>query len=376
MQKMRGQWIGNYDGTNSGEIILNLDETDDAYEGVAYLHESNKKLPSIAVAIKTPNKNSTSSFTSSEIYPINPKTGLIDTVENVQALLPEGFIFPKSANANFCLENAMLNITWNTDIGTTGSCELHRNLDESLSKLNALNLNWSEFKEYVSGLQGSSKLIFRGQNKAWPLRTGYHRTGRANLIRFLNTDIRLLNQKLSARTKHIFDLDSPRELGAFLNLLQHHGYPTPMLDWTYSPYVALFFAYRGISLKDSRNANPNDHVRVFTFDVGEWERDFIQILNLINVHKHVSIGEFLAIENERMIPQQAVTTVTNIDDIESYILECGVLRKKDYLKAIDIPVSERSIVIKELTYMGLQAGALFPGLDGVCEELKERNFQH
>jgi len=30
-------------------------------------------------------------------------------------------------------------------------------------------------------------------------------------------------------------------------------------------------------------------------------------------------------------------------------------------------------VIRELGYMGITAGAMFPGLDGACEELRERN---
>jgi len=30
--------------------------------------------------------------------------------------------------------------------------------------------------------------------------------------------------------------------------------------------------------------------------------------------------------------------------------------------------------MNELAYMGITAGALFPGLDGTCEELKEKNF--
>jgi hypothetical protein len=45
-----------------------------------------------------------------------------------------------------------------------------------------------------------------------------------------------------------------------------------------------------------------------------------------------------------------------------------------YLKAIDIPWRERSKVMRELRYMGITAGAMFPGLDGICEELKELNF--
>ena len=35
--KVHGQWIGTYTGTSEGTIILNIDECDAAYEGVAYL---------------------------------------------------------------------------------------------------------------------------------------------------------------------------------------------------------------------------------------------------------------------------------------------------------------------------------------------------
>jgi hypothetical protein len=88
---------------------------------------------------------------------------------------------------------------------------------------------------------------------------------------------------------------------------------------------------------------------------------------------HLSIGEFLAIENERMIPQQAASTVTNLDDIETYIRGKETAEKK-YLWAIDLPAKERKMVVEELTYMGITASSLFPGLDGACEELRERNF--
>jgi hypothetical protein len=32
-------------------------------------------------------------------------------------------------------------------------------------------------------------------------------------------------------------------------------------------------------------------------------------------------------------------------------------------------------VANDLRYMGITAGSLFPGLDGMCEELKEQNFE-
>jgi hypothetical protein len=92
------------------------------------------------------------------------------------------------------------------------------------------------------------------------------------------------------------------------------------------------------------------------------------------VSLHFSIQEFLAIENERMIPQQAASTVTNVDDIEAYITS-KESKEKTYLSAIDLPLQERRCALQELSFMGITAGSLFPGLDGVCEELKQRNFE-
>jgi hypothetical protein len=179
---------------------------------------------------------------------------------------------------------------------------------------------------------------------------------------------------LSARTKHVFNVQIPEETGAFYNLVQHHGYPTPLLDWTYSPYVAAFFAYRRISNEKAARAKPDENVRIFVFDQAKWRADWQQHNALIVPIQHVSVMEFLAIENERLIPQQGASTLTNVDDIETYVMSKESEAKK-YLWAIDLPVRERRDVARELAYMGITAGSLFPGLDGACEELKQRNFE-
>jgi hypothetical protein len=157
--------------------------------------------------------------------------------------------------------------------------------------------------------------------------------------------------------------------------VQHHGYPTPLLDWTYSPYVAAFFAYRGISDEKAMQSMPDAKVRIFAFNQELWKSDFNQLAQLLPAGPHLSVSEFLALENERMIPQQAASTITNIDDIESYIVS-KESPDKQYLFAIDLPIKDRKKVIQELEYMGITAGSLFPGLDGACEELRERNFRN
>jgi hypothetical protein len=370
---MHGQWIGKYEGTNNGLIIVNIDDRGTCYEGVAYLLDFLIGLPHLAAFFKTETKDNNFKLRTQLIMPINPLSGIADIWENCKKSFVENITIPEYADVEGKWDDKNLTLKWSTNIGTNSFCELPKTKADQPSEYEPINLDWKGFKEHVSKLDGR-KLLFRGQNKPWRLRTAFHRTGRTNLYRFITEDIQTLYRNLSARTKHIFNLEIGNENGAFYNLLQHHGYPTPLLDWTCSPYVAAFFAYRGIDKNEANSAKDEDKVRVLVFEYEQWKSDYNQILNLSSASLHLSACEFIAIENERMIPQQSVSTVTNIDDIESYIKLREKERGKSYLTVIDLPVKERTKVIRELSFMGITAGSLFPGLDGACEELKERFF--
>jgi hypothetical protein len=100
----------------------------------------------------------------------------------------------------------------------------------------------------------------------------------------------------------------------------------------------------------------------------------LQILNVSARRQHFSLVEPIAIENERLMPQQALSNYTTVDDIETYIADKEVATRKQFLRVIDLPLGDRNLVIRELTLMGVTAGSLFPGVEGTCEELRERFF--
>ena len=372
---MKGQWIGNFSGQNQGLLMLNVDDRETHFEGIAYLNVTNKNLPSTAATFVTENKDKSFEFRTANIFPINPTNGVVDTWDNVKHFYDSQIRISEYADVKGAWDDDFIELSWTTEMGTQGSCKLPRSQADKPSNLSSRNKEWKEFKEYILTLEGR-RYLFRGQNQSWRLRTSFFRAGRADLIRFLNEDIQMLHRHLSARTKHVFRLNNPDENGAFFNLVQHHGYPTPLLDWTYSPYVAAFFAYRKILNGVEKIEQEGAKVRIFIFDQAQWKKSFHQVTQLLIPEPHVSVSEFIAVENERMIPQQAASTVTNIDDIESYIATKEAQVGKNFLWAIDLPAIDRRSVMQELSFMGITAGSLFPGLDGACEELRERNFPY
>jgi hypothetical protein len=367
---MNGQWMGNYIGSTTGTIIVEIDELAYQYRGVAYLLESDARVPNAAAFFATQNKDKVFSIRSESIHAIN-QAGLLIEWEDIKASYPTIRQFSRYVDIKGSLNGDELELSWTSDTGVAGRCILPRSKADKPSDLPFSEMTWESFKEQVAKDE-SKRYLFRGQSGPWRLRTSFHRRGRANVLRFLQEDIQVLRRHLSARTKHVFNLLNSDENGAFFNLVQHHGYPTPLLDWSYSPYVAAFFAYRGISNEDMA-ARATDKVRIFVFDQTQWRADQVPVLMAAPAWRHVTIGEFLAIENERMIPQQAASMITNIDDIETFI-RTKELGAKKYLWAIDLLVGERRTIVRELAYMGITAGSLFPGLDGACEELTERNF--
>lgn len=146
------------------------------------------------------------------------------------------------------------------------------------------NLNtWEQLQSKLGSLieslgERSEKLLFRGQSDSgWKIETTVERkleppitlskyyrfayTAKPKLETFVNTtwDIptppqydRWLNEK---DTLTYYDMPGYD----YLAYLRHHGFPSPFIDWTDSPYIAAFFAFNNCTHAD------NDYVSVYCY---------------------------------------------------------------------------------------------------------------
>ena len=177
-----------------------------------------------------------------------------------------------------------------------------------------------------------------------------------------------LQRPIEAFLGKAIDLSNSINNGYFLNLAQHHGYPTPLLDWTKSPFVAAFFAFR-----KRRFGSGDDPVRIFVFDQAVWPSG-PGTNQFTDCGARLEALELAARDNVRVSPQQSVNMFSNLVDIETYLKEWEDKHQKRVLWRIDIPVSEREQAMKELRVMGITSASLFPGLVGICESFTDISF--
>jgi len=298
-------------------------------------------------------------------------SGLVLTPERLAQKFP-GVQMPTHADTEWEITQNQISLKWGTDIGTNGTGWMIKSEGQNPSLLIPPSdvRTWEEFKKFVLTLE-PYRFVFRGHEKStWRLRTAFHRTGRASLMKFMGQDVPALHRHLSGLTTHHFDLNDRFDYAAFLNLVQHHGYPTPILDWTHSPFVAAYFAFKDLR---KNNLALDQKVRILILDAREWNKNE-RARVLMPGFLHMTILEPLTINNPRVLPQQSISSVTNVDDLEGYLSGGEKQTGRSFLRAIDLPVSERQVVMQELALMGITAGSLFPGLDGACLQLKERYF--
>lgn len=114
---------------------------------------------------------------------------------------------------------------------------------------------WREFTEGVTSLPGG--WIYRGGLEHWTHETSLERACNAWKVPLRSAqtvECRLVREFQRHPEVREYLLDADDYLG-WLALMQHHGAPTRLLDWSYSPFVAAYCAFEALLSDRSKPAN-------------------------------------------------------------------------------------------------------------------------
>ena len=235
-----------------------------------------------------------------------------------------------------------------------------------------MRVSWSEFKSIASrDVELDGAMIYRGQRLAsWGLVSSVHRTALVRSIPDLKgyADFMLpqVHDAIEAWVGRSWDLKTALGLAEFLAYLQHNSFPTPLLDWTESPYVAAYFALEGVN-----HFKPQEEdVAVFAFNQNVWASTFKQVYDFADFTPHVSVLRPRMVGNHKLAFQQGCFTVTNVQDVERHI-RLNETDGKQFLTKYELDVRERPRVIRELALMGVSAVQLMPSVEAVCKKAVE-----
>jgi len=267
-----------------------------------------------------------------------------------------------------------------------------------LPNLNALTTAVQEIRDELSrNTSGEApELLFRGQaDSTWPLTTTLERTGCESMsfddyYRLAVTRVRPGVEAFTNVTWDVADYDFALADGfrtdpelfsslkfpsvgfySYMVYLRHHGFPSPLLDWTWSMHVAAFFAFRTVGTAEKRS------IYVYC------ERPQGGKGGAVGEPAMRVIGKYVR-THARHFRQQSDYTICAAFDKNSggwYFHGHGPVfgnrGRQDYLWKFDLPSTERIPILKSLDEYNLNAFSLFDSQETLLETvwLRERVFE-
>lgn len=246
--------------------------------------------------------------------------------------------------------------------------------------------NWSDFKHFIDTL--SENWVFRGQaNAFWDLENAIERTDFIQLYKGVEVDF-LAEFQRGARNYLNRD-ETPEHLIEWLALMQHHGAPTRLLDFSKSPFIAAYFAFENcyqspesniaiwaVNIQCLKDAALEHLQQLFSTEL-ESSGNVINEVLFEKIFFQNNCSLIFPVEpfrmNRRYSLQQSIFVSTG-NSYEPFMKQLDFLKEhinKAVLK-IEIPVALHKEVIRDLQRMNLHRASLFPDLDGYAMSLKLR----
>lgn len=242
-----------------------------------------------------------------------------------------------------------------------------------LSNPNLRLSTWAECKTWMDSHRHSGPSLYRGQSRPLPMVSSFHRTGRSNLLRFINHDLQVFADHASTYSGRVYRWSDLTDRGAVLALAQHHGFPTPLIDWSWSPYVSAYFAFAGVV--EALPARGGEPVRMFRL-TPDFLADHPASPETVGAGTFPHVQQFhpASMGNTRLLAQQGAMLFSNVPSPETFIRMLESRAGKTYLEVVDMPSTIAREALSDLRRMGVTAAMLFPGLDGVASALKHQLF--
>jgi FRG domain len=245
---------------------------------------------------------------------------------------------------------------------------------------------WAEYKNFVDGL--SENWAFRGQGDAiWALQNAIERT---DFIHFRNgIEAEFLAEFQRGARNYLTKDQIPEHIIEWLALMQHHGAPTRLLDFTKSPFIASYFAFEHCI------PNPDYKVAVWAININYLRKKSVEVLsqqfaeeleltnNLINeeVFEKIFYSNKLNLVfpvepfrmNRRYSLQQSIFVSTGTSEAP-FMSQLSFLEEamSQAVIKIEMPAVLQKEVLRNLQRMNLNRASLFPDLDGYAASLKLR----
>lgn len=251
---------------------------------------------------------------------------------------------------------------------------------------------WQEFDGQVKFLrdgltQRTTPILFRGHSdENWLLESTLDRTELANcsledyflLISRVKPQIQAFTNKewqIPDRGEFIGWLTSsdtfmPWRFPAYeyMVYLRHHGFPSPLLDWTASPYVAAYFAFS--------RAKVNETVAIYAYV----ERPLGTKGTIAGQPEIYSLGQYVHSHKRHFLQQCHYTICIKRDETEwRYAAHEDVIAQnaqgQDELWKFVLPASERINVLSILDEYNLNGYSLFGSEESLMETMAFRELE-